>query len=83
MTKGPNTYKGPIGSKLTGCEKLPVVPFQKIECNLSSVNILDLSKDQKYMLEISRVIQSGICPDDLSVHDPGPICHARWLTTAN
>ncbi|KAL4718870.1 hypothetical protein ACJJTC_004989 [Scirpophaga incertulas] len=42
-----------------------------------------LSKDQKYLLEISEAIKSGECPKDLSIRDPGPLSHSRWLTTAN
>lgn len=34
-------------------------------------------------MDISKAIQSGQCPEDLSIRDPGPISHSRWLTTAN
>lgn len=35
------------------------------------------------MLDISRAVRSGTCPDDLHCREPGHIYKARWLTTAN
>lgn len=82
-TSGPNSYKGCIGKQLLECENLPVVKYKSIECDLPSVPISDLSKDQKYLLLISKAIKWGKCSDDLEHCNPGPLCHARWLTTAN
>lgn len=52
VTSGPKSFTGPIGLKLN-CESLPVVCYKKIDCNLSEISSADLSKDQKYLLEIS------------------------------
>lgn len=80
---GPNSLKGPIGGKLIKCETLPVVQFESIDCQIPEIDKKTLSKDQKYLLEISEAIKSGECPKDLSIRDPGPLSHSRWLTTAN
>ena len=43
----------------------------------------DLSKDQLYLLDMVKAIQTGHCEPELAVKDPGPISHSRWLTCAN
>lgn len=35
------------------------------------------------MYEITEAVSTGICSLDLASRSPGPISHARWLTTAN
>lgn len=62
---------------------MPAIKFKKIECELPQIDKKDLSKDQKYLYEISEAISTGFCDDNLLKRDPGPICHSRWLTTAN
>src|SRR5215469_1904474 len=42
-----------------------------------------MSKNQKYLLDISKAIASGNCPEDLAKREPGPLSHSRWLTAAN
>lgn len=80
---GPNSLKGPIGEKLNKCETLPVVQFKSINCQIPEIDSKLLSKDQKYLLDISLAIKSGKCEEDLAIRDPGPLSHSRWLTTAN
>lgn len=80
---GPNSLKGPIGEKLIKCETLPVVQFKAIDCPIPEIDRKVLSKDQKYLLDISVAIKSGKCEEDLAIRDPGPLSHSRWLTTAN
>lgn len=82
-SKGPKSYKGPIGEKLLGCEKRPVVAFKRINCEIPEVDRNVLNKDQQYLFDISITIQSGNCKEDFAVRDPGPLSHSRWLTTAN
>lgn len=83
-TTGPKGYSGPISSALVKCEKLPVQKFKKISAELPELeSTKDLSKDQKYLLEISRAVVTGECSEDLALKNPGPMSHARWLTTAN
>ena len=82
-TTGPKSFIGPIDSQLKNCEKLPVVKFQSIYCELPDIDRKILSKDQQYLLDISSAIKSGSCTVDLAIREPGPISHSRWLTTAN
>lgn len=83
QTAGPKSFSGPIGQQLTGCEKLPVVQYESVDCFIPDVDRKTLSKDQQYLLDISKAIKSGHCPEDLSIRDPGPLSHSRWLTAAN
>lgn len=82
-TSGPKSFTGSIGKQLKNCENLPVVSFEKIEIVLPDLDCSDLSADQKYLLQISKAIQSGVCSQDLSFDKPGCLNHARWLTCAN
>lgn len=82
-TTGPIGYSGPIGKVIPDCERLPVVDFNPIDCEIPKVDKRILSKDQLYLLEISEVIKSGHCSEDFVVRDPGLMSHSRWLTTAN
>lgn len=82
-TTGPKSFSGPIGTQLSKCEKLPVVNFDSIECEIPDIDRKILSRDQQYLLDISCAIKAGNCPEDLSAREPGPLSHSRWLTTAN
>lgn len=82
-SSGPSSLKGPIGQNLIGCEKLTVVGFKSIDCEIPDIDRKVLSKDQQYLLDISMAIQSGKCNGDLAIRDPGPLSHSRWLTKAN
>ena len=42
-----------------------------------------LSSDKKYLYDIVHAIRSGNASQDLSVRNPGPLNHARWVTFAN
>lgn len=83
VTTGPTSFSGPIGSQLKDCETLPVVEFKRIDCVIPEVDRKILSKDQQYLLDICNAVKSGVCPEDLSRRDPGPLSHSRWLTLAN
>ena len=82
-TKGPYAFSGPIGSHLQNCEKLPIVAFKIIICELPEVPVNDLSTDQQYLYEICCAIRDGECCEQLAKKNPGKMSHARWLTTAN
>ncbi|CAH2109254.1 unnamed protein product [Euphydryas editha] len=83
VTAGPNQWTGPIGKELKTCEKKPVTKFERIEFDFPPLDIKDLSKDQKYLYEMSIGISNGTISSDLSLRYPGNMCHSRWLTTAN
>ena len=90
-TSGPRTLKGAIGRQIQDdLTKLPVVQFRKIRGLVEKPSqdvIAKLSKDQRYMLQISLACQQG--PeyfDDnpgLASCSPGPLHQSRWLTKAN
>lgn len=82
-TTGPASFSGPIGKQLPGCEKLPVVDFEPIQSEVIDITKSNLSKDQQYLLDIVRAVNTGICNPDLAAKDPGPISLSRWLTCAN
>ena len=71
-TTVPNSSKGSIVKKLVGFQKLPVVNFLSIDCQIG-INVL--IKDQQYLLVISKAIILGTCKEDLVVRDPGHISH--------
>ncbi|GBM06554.1 hypothetical protein AVEN_220006-1 [Araneus ventricosus] len=81
-TTAPASFSGKIVKRLTNCEKLPIINFEATELNEININKTDLSKDQQYLLDNVGVIQIGQCAPDLSVRDPGPLSHSRWLTCA-
>ncbi|GBO00520.1 hypothetical protein AVEN_3739-1 [Araneus ventricosus] len=68
---------------LSGCGKRPVIGFKSIDCQIPTIEISILNKDQQYLLDISMAMKSGNGKEDLAVRDPGPLSHSRWLTTAN
>ena len=76
VTDRPKSFSGPLGKQLEDCEKKTVIIFQAIECILPDVNKKDLSVDQKYLLNISKAINSGKCTFDLSLDQPGTLNHA-------
>ncbi|GBL81286.1 Dimethylaniline monooxygenase [N-oxide-forming] 2 [Araneus ventricosus] len=70
-TKGPTSFSGKIGKQLTNCEKLPITNFEKIELDEININKTDLSKDQQYLLDVVRAIQTGQSAPYLAVGNPG------------
>lgn len=85
VTKGPNALSGNIGKLLSSCENMPVAQFIAIKgpnMPLSSGHS-ELSKDQKYLMDICNAIYDGQCSRSIELRNPGPLSHARWLTTAN
>lgn len=82
-TTGPKSFSGPIGIQLSKCEKLPIVDFESVDCEVPDIDPDILSNDQQYLLLISSAIKLGNIPIDLAVREPGPLSHSRWLTTAN
>ncbi|GBM10892.1 hypothetical protein AVEN_42144-1 [Araneus ventricosus] len=82
-SSSPSSYTGNTGRNLKACEKLPLVAFNSIECDLPSIDPTNLSCDQKYLLDICIAIRSGVGSSDLAKRQPGTLNLARWLTTAN
>lgn len=57
--------------------------FESVDCKLPDIDPNISSKNQQYLLDISYAKKSGNCPVNLSVREPGPLFHLRWLTAAN
>ncbi|GBL93969.1 hypothetical protein AVEN_76692-1 [Araneus ventricosus] len=81
-TTGPASFSGKIGKKVSNYEKLPIINCEAIDLDEVNINKTDLiySKNQQYLLNIVKAIQTGRCAPDLAVRDPGPLSHSRWLT---
>lgn len=72
-TKDPNNFKGPIGIKLKKCETLPIVSFERIPISgkLQEFNTSALNTDNKYLIDICRIISTGIVPRNFEKRPPG------------
>ncbi|GBM56621.1 hypothetical protein AVEN_155961-1 [Araneus ventricosus] len=62
---GPKSFSGPIGTQFRKCEKLPVVNFKSVECEIPKIKRKILRKEQQYLLDISYAIKSGSSPEGL------------------
>ncbi|GBO03665.1 hypothetical protein AVEN_214750-1, partial [Araneus ventricosus] len=82
-SSGPSSFTGDIGRNLKACEKLPLVAFNSIECDLAGIDPTNLSCDQKYLFDICTTISSGVGSSDLAERQPGTLNLAHWLKTAN
>ncbi|GBL78089.1 hypothetical protein AVEN_181726-1, partial [Araneus ventricosus] len=82
----PYSCIGLISSKLPDCEKLPVVSFKPIKCDLpyhSADDLRKLNNDLMYLFQISKAIKSGECQENLPSMNPDKLNKACWLTSAN
>jgi hypothetical protein len=83
-TQGPNMFSGEIGKALVNCELQHVVHFLPIMFdNCPDLDNVELSTDQQYLYNMCKAVGNGDCNTDLALQKPGPMCHSRWLTTAN
>jgi len=81
-TSGPEHFAGLIGKQLVGCELLDIVNFEAVQAPEINIDKKDLSCDQKYLLSMFKAVRSGFVSAHLASQKPGPVNHARWLTTA-
>ena len=86
-TKSPDSFSGPIGSKLDGSvSEWPVVQFKRIINpnfpELPQCIVDDLDTDQKYAYQMCTAIMIGSVEPDLQYLEVGPIVHSRGLTLA-
>ena len=83
-TAGPHAFSGSIGKSLATCHSLLVRKHYRVDGELSMIDVQELSSDQKYFYEICNTVINGmVCPQDLSLRNPGATNHSRWLTTGN
>jgi hypothetical protein len=79
----------PLGKSLDNVVNLDINPkFPPITIGVPLINLEqdivdDLSTDKKYGYRMVTAIRYGKVPVDLANMDIGPVCHSRWLTTAN
>ena len=81
-------FSGPLGKMLSNVEDMePNFNFKRIDVGpdmikLSEDVVNDLSWDQKLLYKRCCAVRSGVLPRDVALCKSGPICHSRWLTTA-
>ncbi|GBO43332.1 hypothetical protein AVEN_207342-1 [Araneus ventricosus] len=68
-TMGPTSFSGKMGKQLFNCVKLSIINFEAIELNEININKTDFSKDQQYLLDIVRAIQTGQFAPDMAARD--------------
>ena len=85
LTTGPRGFSGTIGEALHTCDKNPVVRFEPTKARepLCSINVDDLSTDQKYLNAVCLAVTFSQFHDDLEYKNLGNICQSQWLTLAN
>ena len=87
-TSGPSFFKGDLGRELqTDLTMRKPVRFARIKNDafpqLPEEVVCDLSSDQEYLYDICWAIIEGRMDEDFAFHQPGTLCHSRWLTLAN
>ena len=86
LTESSSRWKRALGKSLETCETLSLSSkdIQRISGgpSLPELDAEDLSRDQAYVYKIRKAVQSGVIDKTLLCEKPGPMSHARWLTTA-
>lgn len=89
-TTGANSFRGEIGDLIKDEVNLYEVNegFEVLNCGCELREIpedivTDLSKDQKYLYRIVKMIVSGELNHDVLKQVIGPVNHSRWLTIAS
>jgi hypothetical protein len=82
VTSGPKSFTGIIGQSIIHCEELPILKFKAIKIEQLLKQGLELSTDQELLYDMCRAIHKGHVSEELANKKPGPVSHARWLTTA-
>lgn len=65
-TNDPQSFSGPLGAKLKICQTLPIVEFEILDfgSELLYIDTTALNTDKKYLIDICRVIATGVVPVD-------------------
>ena len=85
QTKGPNTWSGVIGRRLSGpVHTLPVVEFAPVPCADFPVLTADveasLSKDFQLLFQCARCVTTGECDPSVARRVHAKVNMARWFT---
>ena len=85
-TESSSQWKVALRKSLETCETLSLSSkgLQRISGgpSLPELDVNDLSRDQAYLYNIIKAIQFGVIDKTLLCEKPGPMSHAKWLTTA-
>ena len=78
----------PLRKALDAAADLPIRRFPRITVGpglseLTQEVKQDLSTDQRYGYELVNAIRTGKLSAEIARLEVGPVCHSRWLTTAN
>ena len=86
-TQSSSPWKGALGKFLETCETLLLSSkgIERISGGLSlpELDVKDLSLDQAYLYKIIKALQSEVFDKTLLREKPGPMAHARWLSTVS
>ena len=88
-TSSDTGFTGPLGKALKSVSDMPfnknfkTITVGQDLAELDEQAVKDLSTDQKYSYEIVTAIRTGNLSSRLFNLEIGPVCHSRWLTTAN
>ncbi|GBL77464.1 hypothetical protein AVEN_41852-1 [Araneus ventricosus] len=75
---GLKSLREPVGEKLSGCGKRPVIGFKSIDYQIPTMDRSILSKDRQYLLDISMAMKSGNGKEDLAcLYEILVPCHTR------
>ena len=88
-TLSATAWSGELGKLLPTVLELEIDPgFKPVTVGPPSADMppdiaQDLSNDQHYGYHMLRAVRAGVVPARLARLQIGPVCHSRWLTTAN
>ena len=85
QTKGPNTWSGVIGRRISGpVHTLPVVEFAPVPCAdfpaLTADVETSLSKDFQLLFQCARCVSTGECDPSVARRTHAKVNMARWFT---
>ena len=86
-TESSSQWQGALGKSSETCETLSLSSkgIHRISGGppfLSELDVKDLIRDQACLYKIIKAIQTGVIDKTFLREKPGPMSHARWLTTA-
>lgn len=85
VTKGPNKFSGPIGTRLENCHEKPIINFKTMELKNMPPNMAynKWRNDELYLLDIATVVSTGKWEPRMEEHNPGATSSIRWNTAAS
>ena len=87
-TSSDRGFRGPVCSLLSVVNEMPFNPsFRALPIGEDLITmpediVNNLSTDQMTTYKLVKAVKSGYLPKEMQEMQCGPLCHARWLTTA-